>query len=86
MNRAQRRAEEAKAKMAANADRLRSVIAEGHNMADQLDRMKMLLFAYVREHGRIRVKYDHMKALTEASGLTFVQQENGDIMVQYGGE
>ncbi len=85
MNRAQRRAEEAKAKMARNAERIRSVTEEGHNLANQLDRFKAMLFAVAREHGRIRIKASELAKLSEHDRIDFLHQENGDVIVQYSG-
>lgn len=83
MNRQQRRAEEAKAKMARNAARIRDVVDEATILANEADRMKQLLFAIAREHGRIRVRFSQLQALTENCRVDFIRCENGDVIVDY---
>lgn len=83
MNRAQRRAAEAREKMQRNADRVREIVETGHTLADELDRFKAMLFSVAREHGRVRIKAEHLRALGENDRVDFVHQENGDVIVQY---
>jgi hypothetical protein len=83
MNRAQKRAEEAKAKMAANASRVKTIVQEANTVADEADRLKAMLFSLAREHGRLRIKASHLAALTENDRVDFLHQENGDVIVQY---
>ena len=83
MNRAQRRAEEAKAKMQRNAEKVREIVDEANIIADTADRMRMMLFSLAREHGRLRIKAEHLRALTENDRVDFVHQPNGDVILQY---
>jgi hypothetical protein len=83
VNREQRRAAEARAKMQRNSERVKELVETGHTLADELDRYKAILFSLAREQGRIRVKAEHLKALTENDRIDFVHQANGDVIVQY---
>lgn len=83
MNRQARRAEEARAKMAKNTERVKTIVETANTVADELDRYKAMLYAYVREHGRIRIKAEHGRSLGENDRLDFIHQENGDVIVQY---
>lgn len=83
MNREQRRAAEARAKMQRNAERVKELAETGHTLADELDRYKAILFSLAREQGRIRVKAEHLRSLTENDRIDFVHQANGDVIVQY---
>ena len=83
MNRSQRRAAEARERMAKNAERLRDTVDAGHTLADELDRYKRILFALAREQGRVRVRAAHLASLGENDRIDFLHQENGDVIVQY---
>ncbi len=83
MNREQRRAAEAKQKMQANAERVKAVVEASHTVADAAERFKMMLFSLARQHGRIRVRADDLRALGENDRIDFLHQDNGDVIVQY---
>lgn len=80
---ARRRGEDARAKMAANSQRIRELVAEGHTIADEADRLKRIIFAMAREQGRIRVRASQLAELGENDRIDYLHQENGDVVIQY---
>lgn len=83
MNRAQRRAEEAREKMQHNADRIRNLVDERNVTREQLDQFRVLLFAAARREGRLVVRREDLESLGENDRVDFQQRANGDVVVEY---
>lgn len=83
MNRAQRRAEEAREKMQRNAQKVRAIVDERNELALASEQLKMLLFAVARREGRLIVRRDEIKDLGENDRVDFMQRDNGDVVVEY---
>ena len=85
--RQQRRAEErasakrteALAKMAENAER----VALGDAQAAKMQRMRIMLFALVKQLGRARLTQHELNAVEPGSGLDVKVQPNGDLVVTF---
>lgn len=69
--------------MQRNTNKVRELVETGHTLADELDRFKAMVFSMAREHGRIRIKAEHLRSLGENDRVDFLHQENGDVIVQY---
>lgn len=87
MNRAQRRAAEARAKMSRNANRVhhraQAAASEFEDALGTMDHMRGFLFAAVRAAGRLRIRASELAELGENDRLDFVPQENGDVILEY---
>jgi hypothetical protein len=83
MNRAQRRAQAARDKMAHNADRVRRCVEEARDAAQQGERFRMLLFAVLRREGRLLVHREDIDALHEDDRCDFVVRGSGDVVLEF---
>lgn len=83
MNRSQRRAADARAKMHHNAQRIRDAVDARNEARDMAGMFRALLFACIRREGRIRIKAEDLQALHEDDRVDLQEQDNGDVIVSF---
>lgn len=88
MNRAQRRADDARRKMQRNAERMTEAADRAKSAEAEADRLRLLLFAVARREGRLRIAAEDIAALHEEDRVELFETERGDVVVSFarGGE
>jgi hypothetical protein len=71
--------EVALAKMNANAERT----VFGEEQAAKFQRMRTMLFALVKQQGRVRFTQQELNAIEPRAGLDVKIQDNGDLLVTF---